>query len=124
MPTERVTKRIVDAVKPIRGRDVFVWDREARGFGLRVKPSGVRGYLIQQRDTDGRTRRLVLGRHGVLTPEQARDIARERLDEVLRGAGPSAQRRQGRAGLTAADQGLDPYHGSQPHSDARRAAAR
>ena len=38
----KITKRAVDALQSVSGRDVFIWDSELRGFGVRVKPSGVR----------------------------------------------------------------------------------
>jgi hypothetical protein len=69
----RLTKRIVDAIRPDpAGRsDVFAWDSELRGFGLRVKPSGSASFLIQYRNTEGDTRRLVVGKVGTLTPDEA-----------------------------------------------------
>lgn len=42
----KLTKRTVESAKPCRG-DVFVWDEHLPGFGLRVSPSGKRGYLVQ-----------------------------------------------------------------------------
>ena len=39
----RLTKRVVDATAP-GPSDVFIWDGEVKGFGLRVKPSSVRSY--------------------------------------------------------------------------------
>ena len=43
MPT--ITKRGVEAITPEpKGRDVFVWDEgdgALKGFGIRMKPSGV-----------------------------------------------------------------------------------
>jgi hypothetical protein len=69
----RLTKRIVEAAQP-RASDYFIWDRDLAGFGLRVMPSGRRGYLVQYR-AGGRTRRVGLGRHGAVTPDQARKRA-------------------------------------------------
>jgi integrase len=99
----KLTKRQIDALKSGSERDVFAWDSELRGFGVRVKPSGLKTYLVQYRNAEGRTRRLVLGQHGVLTPEQARDLARQKLAAVARGEDPSAERHAARAGMTVAE---------------------
>lgn len=99
----KITKRVVDALQPEPDRDVFAWDSELRGFGVRVKPSGVKSFLIQYRNTGGRTRRLVLGQHGALTSELARDLARKKLTAVAEGDDPSADRHAARAGLTVAE---------------------
>ena len=99
----KLTKRTVDSLRPNPERDVFAWDGEIRGFGIRVKPTGVKSYLIQYRNTDGRTRRLVLGKHGTLTAEEARNIARQKLASVARGDDPSAERHAARAGITVAE---------------------
>ena len=69
----KITKRAVDAVHP-RSTDQFLWDRDLKGFGLKVTPSGNKVYLLQYRK-GGRgapTKRVTIGRHGALTPEQAR----------------------------------------------------
>ena len=99
----KITKRAVDAQQPVQGRDVFIWDSELRGFGIRVKPSGVKTFLIQYRNVEGRTRRLVLGQHGALTPENARDLAREKLAGVAKGEDPSAERHAVRAGMSVSE---------------------
>ncbi len=99
----RLTKRVVDRLKPEVGRDVVLWDSELPGFGLRVKPSGVRSYMVQYRNAGGRSRRLTLGRHGVLTPEQARDLAKQRLAEVTKGADPATERAAVRKAMTVAE---------------------
>jgi integrase len=57
----KITKRVVDALQPEPHRDVFAWDTELRGFGIRVKPSGVKTFFIQYRNTEGRTLRALLG---------------------------------------------------------------
>ena len=87
----KLTKRNVDAAQP-KETDYFVWDSETKGFGLRVLPSGVKSYLIQYR-SGGRTRRLSLGKHGVLTPDEARKLAREHLVSVANGGNPSEDKR-------------------------------
>ena len=86
----RISKRTVDALKPSQdGRDVVVWDDKLPGFGVRVKPSGVVSYAIQYRNSHGSSRRFTLGRHGVLTAEEARAMARDLLADVRRGADPA-----------------------------------
>jgi integrase len=63
----------------------------------------VKSYLVQYRNAEGRTRRLVLGQHGTLTPEVARDLARKKLTAVAAGEDPSADRHAARAGMTLAE---------------------
>jgi hypothetical protein len=42
----KIMKRSVDALQPEPDRDVFAWDTELRGFGVRVKPSGVKTFFM------------------------------------------------------------------------------
>ncbi len=87
----KLTKRVVEAAKPDPERDVFLWDSELPGFGLRVYPSGNRKYLVQYRTKTGRQRRAMLGRHGLLTAEQARGMARDMLAEAHKGGDPAGE---------------------------------
>lgn len=90
MPTKRLTKRSVEALKPGEG-DYFVWDTELRGFGVKITPTGKRSYVIQYRlgGRRGRTRRVTLGAHGNITTEQARIDAKRQLGMVFTGEDPS-----------------------------------
>ena len=102
----KITKRLVDAIRPIASREQFVWDEgdgALKGFGVRIKPSGVGAYILQYRNAEGRTRRLALGRVGVLTPEQARKLASEKLHDVAKGGDPSAARRAARNGMMVSE---------------------
>jgi site-specific recombinase XerD len=103
----KITKRAVDALRPDQtGRDVFTWDAgdgALKGFGVRVKPSGIASFFVQYRNKERRTRRLVIGRVGVLTPDEARSLAADKLKEVRKGADPSADRHAARSALTVAE---------------------
>ena len=49
----KLTKQVLDRLGPAEGRDVMAWDSELRGFGIRIKPSGARSYIVQCRSQDG-----------------------------------------------------------------------
>lgn len=102
----KLTKRIVDTLKADITRDIFVWDEgdgSLKGFGIRLKPSGISSYIVQYRNAEGRTRRMVIGRVGVITPEQARERAREKLTDASAGKDPSALRHANRKGIDMAE---------------------
>lgn len=87
----KLTKRSVEAIESA-DKDVLVWDGELAGFGVRVKPSGVRSYVVQYRNSQGRSRRYTIGRHGIFTADQARKEAVQLLADVRRGTDPAAER--------------------------------
>jgi len=96
----KLTKRAVTAIAPDPLRDVYIWDDDMSGFGLRVKPSGVRSFMIQYRNSGGISRRVTLGKFGVLTAEQARKCAKEMLADVTQGRDPAARRLEERKAIT------------------------
>ena len=100
-PQKKLTKRIVEALQPDpAGRDVIHFDAEIPRYGVRVKPSGVKTYVLQYRNKFGQARRFTIGRVGDLTPAQARDRALILRGEIATGADPSAQRRVDRKAPT------------------------
>ena len=70
-----------------------IWDRDLRGFVLRVQPTGAMSYVVQV----GRGRRVTIGTVGAMTPTQARERAEKVLGNVARNRAPLA--------------GLDPSEG-------------
>lgn len=80
-----------------------MWDTDVRGFGVRVKPSGTKTFIIQYRNVERRTRRFVIGQYGVLTVEVARDLAKKKLASVIDGADPSQERRSARVVMTVGE---------------------
>ena len=110
MAREKLTKRVVDALKSpepskvgVKVREHFLWDRELRGFGVQVMPSGLKSFVIQYRTPDGRPRRVVIGRYGLMTVEEARAIAHEKLVAVSKGIDPAAQEAKSAGRLTVAE---------------------
>ena len=103
MATLRITKRAVHAARP-KATDGYLWDAELAGFGLKVTPTGAKTYLIQYRlgGRKGRTRRVTVGKHGVLTPDQARAQAKKLLGEVAAGHDPADARDRAKGSLTLA----------------------
>lgn len=85
----KLTKRFVESVKP-QAKDYFVFDEGLPGFALRVLPGGRKTYLVQYR-VGGRTRRVNIGRHGTVTPDEARKRAKELLGLVAKGDNPAEE---------------------------------
>jgi integrase len=99
----KLTKRAVDALqKPPKGQ-TFLWDGELRGFGVRIIPSGLKTFILQYRNAEGRSRRIVIGRYGVLTLEKAREQAQIKLGAVAGGADPAEERAASREAVTVAE---------------------
>jgi integrase len=90
----RITKRLVDGLGPESvGR--IIRDDELAGFGVRLNADGSRTYLVEYRAGRGRgfpTRRISIGRHGHLTPDEARGDAKRMLARVAHGEDPAAAR--------------------------------
>jgi integrase len=99
----RISKRTVDRLKP--GQSIA--DLDVRGFSARCLPSGAISYDLRYRTATGERRRLSLGLHGAVTPDQARAIAEQRLDDLAKDRDPATERQRQRT--TTVDAVLDNY---------------
>jgi integrase len=98
----RLTKRVLDAVKPDANKDVFVWCSAAPGFGARMYPSGKAVFIAQVRV--GRAqRRVKIGPYGVYTVDQARERAEDIIRAASEGRDPQQEKRDNRDALTVAE---------------------
>ena len=92
----KLTQTVVSALKPskvgVKGSYSFAWDQELRGFGVQVMASGLKSFIVQYRTAEGRSRRLVIGRYGVMTVEEARREAKVLLGQIAKGADPAEKK--------------------------------
>ena len=82
-----ISKRTVDRLST-EGKDAVFWDRELSGFGVRVYPSGTKVYVVQTR-AQGKSTRIAVGRHGVISADQARRKAAMLIARIKAGEDPS-----------------------------------
>ncbi len=107
----RLTKRVVDGASyPASNsskRAFVLWDRDVKGFGVRVYPSGRKTFVFKY-TLAGRGRWLTLGDYGPLTVSQARKRAMRARVQVSDGEDPreASQRRNARH-VTIADLAIE-----------------
>lgn len=99
----KLTKKIVEDTDP-KPIDLFLWDKETPGFGVKITPKGKRVYVAQYR-VAGRSRRVTLGKHGILTIDKAREEAKDRLAQATLGGDPGAEKIDLRHGPTVKELG-------------------
>jgi len=88
----KLTKTIIEnSTLPLRGQQ-FLWDSEITGFGIRLTKS-TRTYIAQGR-VNGVDRRISLGRHGVITLQEARRKAKKELSGMLEGIDPAIEKKR------------------------------
>lgn len=101
MGSKNITKRAVDALRcPPKADRVFLWDDKLSGFGVcaypprdATRPETARKVYVAQFRQHGRSRRMKLGEHGRITPDQARSAAKKVLGAVEHGKDPIEERR-------------------------------
>ena len=101
----KITKRFVDGLAGSEAGRI-VRDDDLAGFAVRRNGDGTLTYLVEYRAGRGRmfpTRRISLGRHGALTPDEARRAAKQILARVAGGEDPAADRASRRREPTVRD---------------------
>jgi integrase len=105
MATAKITKRAVDglaAQAKAERRTLYVWDADMTGFGMLATKTGSISYFVEYRlgGRGAQNRRMSIGKHGILTPDEARKLAKEELGKVARGADVVREKREAREKLT------------------------
>lgn len=106
MPVIKIARRTVAVIETPK-KPVVYYDDAVKGFGLIVRPSGSRSWILEYRPGAGgrgiAKKRVVLGNPETVTPEQARDMAKDMLAKVRLGADPAAEKAEARAADTIAE---------------------
>ena len=72
-------------------KDTVFWDSELSGFGVRAYPTGSKFYVVQTRANGKAGKRITVGRHGVLTADEARRRAALIISRIKAGEEPVAE---------------------------------
>jgi integrase len=84
-------------IESLPAGDYTQGDTQVPGFGVRVRPSGFKAYIVMKRlPGDTTPRRVTLGSVAELTLEEARDKAREAIAAVREGIDVNAEKRRKR----------------------------
>ena len=81
-----ISRRTVERLEA--DRDTVYWDSELLGFGVRVYPTGRKVYVVQTRAGGKDGKRVTVGRHGVITAEEARRRAAHIISRIKAGVDP------------------------------------
>lgn len=110
MAVHHITKRTIDALSTTRHHE-YVWDNELPGFGVRVTAAGFKAYVIQYRlpglGRRGTVKRITIGAHGVLAPDEARRLAKRELGKVAQGVDLAAERAARKEAATVREFGTE-----------------
>jgi integrase len=93
MPTIKLTKSAVDALRP-RSGDVVYWDSTLPGLGVKVTPKGRKVFIAMYRTQGGksRLRKYTIGPYGRVTLHHARTAAQRIFAARLDGRDPAAEK--------------------------------
>lgn len=91
----KLTIKAVDTFQPPASGQAFLWDGELKGFGVRVTKTGAKTFILQYRNATGKSRRINIGRHGIMTLERARGEAKIKLGAIAAGEDPAENNDEG-----------------------------
>ena len=112
-----MTKRSVEGLEPT-ANPWIAWDDKLSGFGVMVQPSSTKSFLVNYRANGGGrhapSKRLVIGRFGRMTSDQARRRAQALLGRVAAGEDPATERAKAR-GLPTLAEAFEEYLAANPN---------
>jgi integrase len=96
---ERLTDTIVKEMVPPESGNQITYDKDVKGFGVRITKAGARAFILNYR-AGGRERRITIGSYPDWKTVDARDRAKLLKREVDNGGDPMGDRHEDRAAPT------------------------
>lgn len=93
----KFTKAVLAKLAPDEGQgERIVWDAEVRGFGIRLRGSGARAWVIRPPRGGGASKLHTLGPADAIDLAAARSLAQEKLAEAALGGDPTRAKAEAR----------------------------
>ena len=109
----RISINFIKTLKYTSGT-VREWDDTLKGFGVRIQPHSM-SYFISYRNQYKQKKYYTIGKVGVLTPDEARRIAKEKLAAVIKNEDPAQERRLDKNTMSVSEL-CDWYLNTQTHN--------
>jgi integrase len=105
----RISKTVIDRITPNKtGKQSFLRDDALKGFGVRISPGGTKSFIVEKR-VNGKVKRVTLGTYPIITCEQARKLAHQRLAEMTQGIDAKAEANAAKARNITLQELLEDY---------------
>ena len=92
----KLNDTLVKGIQPPESGYSIKWDSDLKGFGLRTTRSGAKSFIAQAK-VHGKTSRTTVGKFGIKTTAQARQIAKAKLGEMASGTNHAAEKKHEQA---------------------------
>ncbi len=94
-----LSPQFIRAMDPPASGNRVEWDTQERGLGVRITAGGHRAFVLRY-TAQGRERRMTIGDFPTLSLTAAREIARARKGDVIKGSDPLAAKAVDRTAVT------------------------
>jgi Arm DNA-binding domain len=92
----KLTASIIDTLECRGKAETTYFDDSMPGFGLRLRKTGIRRWVVCYEDAAGESRRYTIGDPAIIGIDEARKVARTKLAEVRLGGDPQAKKAEQR----------------------------
>ncbi|MBW9250346.1 MAG: tyrosine-type recombinase/integrase [Acidithiobacillus ferriphilus] len=96
------TKARIEALEPVPGKRITVYDEGQKGLCIRITPAGAKAFYCV-RKVEGRVEWIRIGGADAVKIEAARARAAEIINDIARGINPAEQKRKKKAEMAFSD---------------------